>query len=277
MARIHTEGLGLRVEQDGRGPDVLLIGGVAQDASVWNAQLPDLVGAHRVTRYDPRGFGGSATPPGPYSLADLTADAVAVLDGAGIAGAHVVGSSLGAVIAQRLAVEHPARVHSLTLSGGWATPDRALRSLLSGWLWTAAHAASREELLAVVDRWSFTAATWNAGRGDEYLARAAELEAREGGRDAWARFRDAFRWTVWAALQRDAGGPGRIRAPSLVLAGDEDIVAGRRHAEELAARLSDARLEVVEDAGHHPFIEQPRATNDVLLRFLTADTAATAR
>ena len=142
---LRAEPLGLRVVQDGEGPDVLLIGGLADDTTVWDAQVAALAHSFRVTRFDARGIPGAPTPPGPYTLDGLVADALAVLDASGIERAHVVGASLGGVIAQQLAIHHADRVASITLAATWARADRALRAVFSTWRWAADQGASSTE------------------------------------------------------------------------------------------------------------------------------------
>lgn len=268
MARLRTDRLGLAVTQDGAGSDVLFIGGLADCASAWDGQASALSADFRVTRYDVRGVGNSPTPSGPYRLADLASDAVEVLDAAGIARADVVGSSLGGAVAQRLAVDHPERVRSLTLSGTWARSDRAFRALVLSWIWTAERASTVEELLLTVNRWAYAPETWNSGAVDDAIAKAAIAEIHAGP-SGWSRFRDAFTWTAYAALEHDSTDylPA-ITVPTLLIVGAADAVLGERYGRQLAELLPDSHLEVVPDAGHRPFAEQPERFNALLTSFL---------
>ena len=124
---------------DGHGPDVLLFGSPADDAGAWEPQLAALTPAFRMTRYDVEETGDAAAP---YSQASLVEDALAVLDATDIERAHVVGAALGGVIAQMLAIYHPERVASITLSATWGRPDDALRERYAGWRWAAERADS---------------------------------------------------------------------------------------------------------------------------------------
>jgi pimeloyl-ACP methyl ester carboxylesterase len=269
---LRTRSNGLGVLRDGAGTDVLLIGGLADDASVWDAQIPALIQRHRVARYDARGVGGSPTPPGPYRLAELVADALEVLDAAEMERAHLVGSSLGGAVAQRLAIDHPERVRTLTLSGSWVRADRAFRALLSSWIWAAERAGGVGELMQTVNRWAYGADAWNSGAVDEAIARAAIAEVRAG-RQAWRWFQDAFTWTTWAALEHDSAAelPG-VDVPSLVIVGAQDAILGERHSRELADLLG-GRLEIVPGSGHQPFQERSIVFNGLLTGFLAVNEA----
>jgi pimeloyl-ACP methyl ester carboxylesterase len=262
-----TDPLGLRVTQVGDGPDVLLIAGLADASAVWDPQVAGLAHSFRVTRFDARGIPGAPTPSGPYKLRSLVADAVAVLDAGGIDRAHVVGSSFGGVIAQQLAIHHPERVASIVLGASWARPDRALRALLSTWRWAADRAGSLGDVLQVAYTSTYGASAWNGGLVDRRIAAAEAAAVRTG--DPWRSAREAFIWTSWAALEHDGTErlPG-VQVPALVIAGARDLVLAAHHGQQLAALLPNARLEVVADAGHRPFEEQPTVCNALLGRFL---------
>ena len=105
-------------DQSGTGDPILLIMGHAYGADMWHRTAPELAASYRVIRFDNRGIGRSSDPPGPYPVQLMADDALAVLDAAGAASAHVYGVSMGGFIALQLALGHPGRVRSLTL--GWA-------------------------------------------------------------------------------------------------------------------------------------------------------------
>lgn len=260
---LRTEALGLRVLQDGSGPDLLLIAGLGDGSAVWDQQVAGLARDFRLTRYDARGTAGAPTPPGPYAQSSLVDDALEVMDAAGIARAHVVGSSLGGVIAQRLAISHPERVASITLCATWARPDRALRALYSSWRWAAERSSSLGDLLALVYSTTCAASAWNSGDVDR---RIIDAEVRE---LASPRARDAFIWTTSAALERaPAGELSALRVPALIVAGGRDRVLDPRHADELRALLPGSRIELLAEAGHRPAEEQPALFNELLSSFL---------
>ena len=103
-------------ERHGAGEPLLLVHGLGYARWGWEPVLPGLAERFDVLLFDNRGIGESDAPPGPYTVAELAGDAVAVLDEAGVERAHVVGTSLGGMVAQELALAHPGRVDRLVLA-----------------------------------------------------------------------------------------------------------------------------------------------------------------
>ena len=117
-------------DQSGTGDPILLIMGHAYGADMWHRTAPELAASYRVIRFDNRGTGRSSDPPGPYPVPLMAEDALAVLDAAGAASAHVYGVSLGGAIALQLALDHPGRVRSLILGCAAASAEGASRGAL---------------------------------------------------------------------------------------------------------------------------------------------------
>jgi len=112
-------------DQSGTGDPILLIMGHTYGADMWHRTAPELAAAYRVIRFDNRGAGRSSDPPGPYPVPLMAEDALAVLDAAGAASAHVYGVSMGGFIALQLALDHPGRVRSLVLGCTAASAEGA--------------------------------------------------------------------------------------------------------------------------------------------------------
>ena len=117
-------------DQSGTGDPVLLIMGRAYGAGMWHRAVPELAACYRVIRFDNRGVGCSSDPPGPYSVQLMAEDALAVLDAASAASAHVYGVSLSGAIALQLALDHPGRVRSLILGCTAASAEGVPRGVL---------------------------------------------------------------------------------------------------------------------------------------------------
>ena len=113
----------LYYEEHGAGDPLLLVMGLGADSTAWMFQVPDFARHYRTIVFDNRGVGRSAKPPGPYSIAQMADDTAGLLDTSGVERCHVVGVSMGGMIAQELALRHPARVRGLVLACTYPEPD----------------------------------------------------------------------------------------------------------------------------------------------------------
>jgi 3-oxoadipate enol-lactonase len=248
-------------EVTGRGPPVLLIQGLGYPRWGWEPIARPLTQTYQVITFDNRGSGDSDAPPGPYDTAMMAADAVAVLDALDVPRAHVLGASLGGMIAQRLALDHPARVDRLVLActtpGGPAAYPLPAATLA---LIRQAPSLSPDEAVR-----RFTANALSRpppGLVDELTARRL------------ARPQDPAAWRAQSAasLGHDAFDRlGEIAAPTLVLHGTADRVVDPRNAPLLAGRIPGARLETLDGLGHLFFWEDPGRTVELLTDFWRAD------
>src|SRR5512140_3268314 len=115
MPYADAPGFRMYYEEHGSGFPLLLINGLGSDHLEWLHQLPPFEARFRVVVFDNRGTGMTEIPPGPYTTAEMADDAAALLRALGIARAHVLGVSLGGMIAQEVALRHPDRVNRLVL------------------------------------------------------------------------------------------------------------------------------------------------------------------
>ena len=254
MSTADGDGVALHWERAGEsGPPVLLIMGLGMTATGWWRTVPVLAEHLTVLTFDNRGVGRSGRPPGPYSIAQLAGDALAVLDAAGFESAHVCGVSLGGMVAQELALQRPGRVRGLVLAattpGGAhaVAPDDA----------TLAFFHRRGEMPAEEAVWASVpynyAARTRRERGDRIVA------------DVVQRLRfpiepEPYRAQLAAALGHDAFERlGAVRAPTLVIHGAEDRMVHPDNGRRLADRIPGARLKLWEDTGHLYFTDEPRA------------------
>ncbi len=225
-------------------PVLVLAGSLGSTLEMWRPQVAPLTGRFRLIRIDHRGHGGSPVPPGPYRVADLAGDVLALLDDLGLDRVAWCGLSLGGVVGQYLASEAPERIGRLTLcctSAHWPDPsvwEQRIAAVESGG--TGPIAA------AVVERW-FTP-EWAAAHPDVVADAVAQVA---GTPDAgYAACCDALR--VWDHRPR----LGAITAPTLVIAGSADPATPvEPHARTLAEGIPGARLGVL-DAAHLATIER---------------------
>jgi pimeloyl-ACP methyl ester carboxylesterase len=257
---VNANGVDLWAEQEGAGDDVVFISGLADEGACWVDQVAGLNDRYRVTTFDNRGVGRSATPDGEFAIAAFSADTAALMDALEIERAHVVGSSMGGAIAQELALAHPERVRSLVLNGTWCRGDRFLHEIFRNWMWSAEKADSIRDFLVTVNLWCFSPRIWNEGVMDEWVA-AAEASP-------YAQSVDAFCRSTLALIAHDtADRVCGISAPTLITVGDLDLVLPPRFSQELAERIPNARLVVIPEVGHQPFQEVPADYNVLLADF----------
>ncbi|RFU41403.1 alpha/beta hydrolase [Actinomadura logoneensis] len=278
---VRANGVDLCVEAfgDPDGPAVLLLAGSTSSMLMWDAEFcRRLAGGERfVLRYDLRDTGRSMTyPPGEpeYGLADLAEDAVGVLDGYGIGAAHLVGQSMGGMIAQLVALDHPGRVASLTLlssSPGGPGPENPDLSTMSeefqreysdvrwpDW-------SDRDQVVEY--RVSLQRPCTGGGRAFEE-ERYRRLAGAEFDRaiDLESAMRNHFGMADTPPWRDRLG---KIGAPTLVIHGGDDPVHPFDHAEALAREIPDTRLLRLDGVGH----EIPEPDWDTIVRAITTHIA----
>ena len=244
----------------GDGPPLVLLPGTFSDRRVWRRVLGSLQRRHRCLLYDPRGTGQTLDPGTAFGVDDLADDVLRLMDEVGWTRADLIGHSLGSAIAVTIAGRHPARVRRLVA--------------ISPALGVDAH------LAVVLDHWEAVA---RSDLDDTALARALVLDAF--GRAAfdrivpavihdWVRHpiaRETILRFVACDRAQDAGAMARrVDAPTLIVAGAEDALAGTVNAERLASLIPGARLEVIQGSGHTPQVERPAAVVRLLAPFLEA-------
>jgi 3-oxoadipate enol-lactonase len=260
------DGAGIYYETWGRrdGEALLLIPGLTADLRIWACQRMVLGRRYRCIALDNRGSGRSDKPPGPYSLAQMADDALAVLDAEGVDRAHVLGYSMGSFPAADLAVIHPERVRSLVLAGTTARHHAWRRELLSSWQ----EVAGSRGVHVMVRR----AFPWLVGPAGRRFAGWVNL--------FWplvlSQPAHAFVAQVEAVLEladEAATGLAAITVPTLILVGAEDRLTPPSDAEEVAALIPGSRLAVIPGAGHGIMLEAAPDFNAAVLAFLAGQPA----
>ncbi len=248
---VQTDGVQLAYDLTGDGPPLVLLHAGIVDRGMWDGVVPILAPDFRVLRYDARGFGESSrAPDGPFAR---WRDLFAVMDGAGIARAHLVGVSQGAETALDAALAAPDRVDRLVLVGAG----------LRGWPF-------REELNA---RWQAEVAAWEAGDNDlvaetsmgtwfDGPGRSAADVDPAARRRAWEMQRRAIQLENDDARAEPVEPPagerlGELQAPTLVAVGELDQPDMVEIAQRLADGIPRARHETLPGVAHLPPMERP--------------------
>jgi pimeloyl-ACP methyl ester carboxylesterase len=261
VARNGTVGIAYDVR--GQGPAVVLVHGLGVGRWGWEPVADRLARRFRVVTVDNRGIGASDAPTGSYSTRAMAEDVVSVMDDAGVASAGVVGTSLGGMIAQELALAHPERVDRLvlvaTIPGGRLTAPMPLKTAyLLTW---APLMRSEQRLRGFVEH----------NLGPETLRRRARVVRRLMAlKQSHPQTEQAWRAQATAGVLFDPlGRQRRITQPTLILQGTADQVVNPVNAELLAELIPDARVRYFDGAGHLLCWDAPRRFARVLSGFLT--------
>lgn len=248
----------------GEGPPLLLIAGFGANTTNWQMLQPALAEHFTLIMFDNRGAGRSCVPPGPYTTAQMADDAVVLLDHLGVAQAAVVGNSMGGMIAQELMVRHPERTSKVVLYATAGRPTPVLTQMLQAHTWAI------EAGMPAADRTLWTM-PWMVSpailRQHEVLAEV--LVATSAGPYPAA---DAGLIAQAAAVIAHDALPrlGGVTASTLVLAAAEDILTPVAGAQELAAAVPGARLQVLARGAHVADLEYPAEVSAAMLGFLLA-------
>ena len=242
----------LAFEVEGEGPELLLIAGSASTRAIWTLVRPRLTESFRTIAFDNRDSGESTIAAEPYSLRDLAGDALAVLDAAGAARAHVLGHSMGGVVAQELALSEPDRVASLRLVSTWARGDAYTKNLMEMMCALTA---------AIDDDRTLLAAILFAGAGETTLRTGSLFEMVDA---AMALGPLASRAALLRQWQLDAHVDtldrlAALRVPAQVIWGEEDRLLPPRYSRALLEAVPHAKGTAIEACGHLPMVVAPDA------------------
>jgi 3-oxoadipate enol-lactonase len=235
------------------GPVVVLIHAIGTSMRMWDPQVKALARAHRVMRLDLRGHGRSPVPPGPYAIADLADDVVALLDHLDVERASICGLSLGGMVGLWMAANAPERVDRLVAACVVAKP-------VSPAAWNDRAAAVRSGGPSAVS--DLVVERWGYGERDPEIARLIREMLAATPAEGYAGCCEAV---ATMDLRDDLT---RIRASTLLLAGREDPAAPPMAAAEMATSVSDAEVRIIEGAAHLANVERPDAVTDAILQHL---------
>ncbi|WP_109471249.1 alpha/beta fold hydrolase [Ornithinimicrobium cavernae] len=262
---VQANGQELYYEVHGDGPALVLVMGIGYDSSLWTlAQVPALSTEFRVVIVDNRDAGRSSRGGTPYTIADLADDIAGLLDVLEIPRTHLLGLSMGGMIAQEFALRHADRLDRLVISGSGAAPARSAVDPIRIWSWVKAHDPGGEvfggQQLAALFSTTFL-------RNRQAVQDTTALLASNPypmGPEAYARQAEAY--LQFDALDR----LGTVAAPTLVLVGEQDLLTPPWIAREVADAIPGARFEIIRGAGssHVVPIERPEDFNRLVSDFL---------
>jgi len=253
--KIESNGATFNYRIDGdKGSWVLLSHGLATDISMWDELADVLKDRYRVLRYDARGHGDTPATDGDYTLDQLTADAVGILDALRIDKAHFAGLSMGGMIAQGLMLDYPERVISAVIADSrhTTTPE-----FTAAWLSRAEEVRKggiEAVVASTVERWS------SAGLAERNPAAIARMEKMIRNTSA-----QGYRGCAAALARLNYGHRfGEIETPTLVICGTEDHGAPPENTRQMHQMIKGSRYLAVEQAGHISNIEKPAIFNSAV-------------
>ena len=259
---LTVDGTRLHVERRGTGPPLLLVQGMGANCTHWGEPfLAALAADFELLLFDHRGIGRSAPPAGKLSIGGLAADALGLLDALEIPAAHVLGISMGGMVAQEIALAAPQRVRTLTLGctscGGTqsrATPPEVVQRLTA-----AAVSGDRERLLRA--GFELVVSRAYAADPDHYAAFAAAAGRYPATLTVLLEQKAAIeRFDTYSRLRG-------LQMPTLVLHGTQDALVSPVNGDLVASLIPGARLEPLDGAGHLFFWEQPERSAELVRGF----------
>lgn len=248
-------------EQHGSGDDLILIGGLTSDHNVWKSVVRLLEPHFRVLIFDNRGAGETDAPDYPYTLEMMAQDTLQLMDALKIKRAHILGHSMGGGIAQQIAVSAPERIHKLILACTTAKFS-ARTNMIFNMRETLENLKMNKSFLAeYVMPFLFS---------ESFLSNAVMVK----GFIQWAEHNPhpqsaaGYRHQLHASSQRDFTNElKKINAETLVITGEEDIIAVSQQTYLLSQLIKNSVLEIIPECAHMPHIEKTREFSDILLRF----------
>lgn len=259
MATLSGNGINLYYEQQGSGPDIVLISGFAAQHLNWLAMLDKLSKHFRVTCFDNRGVGQSDQPQGPYSIAQMADDTLALMDVLGITQALICGHSMGGLIAQHLAAHHPQRVSHACIVNSlcrlWPVnlaamqamvkiydsgldPELQIRNVLP-WLYSNDFLSTPERIDFVLDK----------------MLNDPHPQTSFGYHGQWGALEGVDTRQYLAQVQ----------CPVTVVAGSDDILTPLAMSMEVANHIDGASYVELEEVGHMIPIEQGDALVEIIM------------
>jgi pimeloyl-ACP methyl ester carboxylesterase len=243
----------------GAGEPLVLVAGLGGKGTSWRPFLADAARSYRVLTFDLPGSGRAPALAENATIRTLAADALRLFDHLGLERFRLVGRSMGGMVAQEIALSAPERVERLVLVSTCARSDPHLAEVFLLW-------ARMAELGVPAEVRHRSSMLWCLGAGalsDAARRRAYLVAKREGDRPS------DYAVQARACASHDAlDRLGRLRVPTLVLAGGDDRLTPPALAEQLARAIPGAEIDVVPDAGHLPYLETPEAFRKTVLEFL---------
>jgi 3-oxoadipate enol-lactonase len=250
MTKITIGDIDINYEIKGNGAPLLMIMGLSFSLRNWGNKFTELLAQHyQLILFDNHDAGLTSLSPRPYNIADMADDAAGLLDALNIPKAHVFGVSMGGAIAQQFALKYPDKLDKLilgcTMAGGSCSQAGDVSGVMNGnlldLLFTPTFIQNHHQELA------------------EFLAETTPMHSKG---EALQRQLQAF------ATHDTCDTLADIKASTFILTGDKDVAIPRSNSDLLAAKISNAKLEIIADAAHGFSYSHPEASANLIQLFL---------
>jgi len=258
MPIVRSGDADIAYETAGSGDPLIMIMGFLADSRMWTLQTPAFAEHFTCVTFDNRGVGMSSRPPGPYTMEQMAADAIAVMDDLGVERAHVLGISMGGAIAQHVALKVPERIRSLVLAATWCHPNLWLERL--GEIGSRVAELGTQAFGSSVLLWLFTPRL--------VIHQPDVISTIEQMMLAFEPPPETFVNQMAAVRSHDTREQlHQITAPTLVLGARRDFMVPPELAEVIHESIPGSRFEMLE-GGHGFSAENAIEFNRVILEFL---------
>jgi pimeloyl-ACP methyl ester carboxylesterase len=262
MPIAKTENVNIYYEMIGQGEPLVMIRGISSNVDHWYEQVPVLSKKYQLLIFDNRGIARSSDPGGSFSTRDMAADTVGLMEAVGIKKAHVLGYSMGGMIAQEMALAYPEKVNGLILVATDCGISLRIKAkpefsrLFSEMIRLGTNEAKKAAAGCLF-------AKQTVETRPDIIQRYTEVSLRF----------PASQKTLgkqWAAItQHDACDRlAKISSPTLVITGSEDELIPPENAKVMAQRIPVAQIISIDGGGHLFLIERPEAFNEAVIGFL---------
>ena len=262
MPRARLGGIDLYYEVHGKGSPLVLIHGLSLDSSVWINQVSVFSQKYQAIVFDNRGVGQTADPHGDYSTEMMADDTAALLKFLNIPEAHVLGFSLGGLIAQIIALKYPGLVKSLLLAATAARLPARAQHLFQVWLRMLSEKVPPDLWFKDIFPWVYASEFFE---NDDNVQATLNLALNH----PHPQSAHGFAGQVAALTNHDTRAQiHQISVPTLVMVGRDDILMPVKCSEEIAAKIPQAKLTILEPGAHNCWLEFADLFNQAVLQFL---------
>ena len=256
--KINANGINIHYELAGpsSAPVVTLSHSLSADLSMWDPQMKPLTEKYRVLRYDMRGHGKTDVPEGPYSLEELTTDVHALLVALGIRQTHFLGLSLGGMIAQLFAIQHPAMIRALILCDTSSALPQEAKALFEDRIRIAKTLGMEAHVEPTMERW-FTKPFRSTSGADRIRTSIRSTDPR------------GYIGCSHAIMGLNLTDRlSSVHLPTLIIVGEDDPGTPVAAARTIHEKIKGSELIILKSASHLSNIEQAELFNEAVISFL---------